>query len=105
VTRPPAAIRGPAGAAPPAVAGPAGSGWAAGDEGVLLDLVGSANGRHAPEVPDWWTAEPNAGPDYRCSVTPTCRHIDSSGQVEHFGRTPVQMNLPKGTNRSLISIQ
>ena len=30
-------------------------------------------------------------------VTPTCGHIDRSGQVEQWGRTPVQMNLPNGT--------
>ena len=38
-------------------------------------------------------------------TTPTCLHMDSSRQVEHFGRAAVQMNLPKGTSRSLISIQ
>src|SRR4051794_15588458 len=37
--------------------------------------------------------------------TPPCLHIDSSRKVEHFGRAAVQMNLPKGTSRSLISIQ
>jgi len=40
----------------------------------------------------------------RCS-TPTCAHISSTGQVEHLGREPVQMCLPKGTSRRLISIQ
>lgn len=37
--------------------------------------------------------------------TPTCRHMERSGQVGHLGRGPVQMCLPKGTKRSLISIQ
>ena len=37
--------------------------------------------------------------------TPTCRHMESSGQAGHFGRSPVQTCLPKGTRRSLISIQ
>lgn len=44
-------------------------------------------------------------PRQRCSITPLCRHIDSSGQVEHRGQTPAQTNFPKGTRRSLISIQ
>ena len=29
----------------------------------------------------------------------------SIGQFEHFGRAPVQIAFPKGTRRSLISIQ
>src|SRR5262245_44316174 len=41
----------------------------------------------------------------RCDVTPTCWHMSSTGHVEHFGRTPVQMCLPNGTSRALISIQ
>ena len=44
-------------------------------------------------------------PRQRCDVTPTCRHIESKGQVEHLGRMPVQMDLPNGTSRSLISTQ
>jgi hypothetical protein len=44
-------------------------------------------------------------PGYRWSVTPTWRHNESSEQAEHRGREPVQMDLPKGTRRSLISIQ
>jgi hypothetical protein len=43
--------------------------------------------------------------DHRCSVTPICRQYSSTGQVEHFGRTPVQMCFPNGTSRRLISIQ
>jgi hypothetical protein len=42
---------------------------------------------------------------YRGSVTPTCRQYCSTGHVEHFGRTPVQMCFPNGTSRRLISIQ
>lgn len=44
-------------------------------------------------------------PAQRWLVTPTCRHISSTGQVEHFGRIPVQMCLPKGTKSRLISTQ
>jgi hypothetical protein len=43
--------------------------------------------------------------DQRADVTPTCRHISNSGQVEHFGRVPVQTCLPNGTSRALISTQ
>ena len=43
--------------------------------------------------------------NYRCSVTPTCRQYASTGQVEHFGFTPVQTCFPNGTSRRLISIQ
>ena len=44
-------------------------------------------------------------PAQRGFVTPTCWHISSTGHVEHFGRVPVQMCLPNGTSRRLISIQ
>ena len=42
---------------------------------------------------------------YRWLVTPTCWHMSSTGQVEHFGRMPVQTCLPKGTSRLLIGTQ
>src|SRR5947209_2312031 len=42
---------------------------------------------------------------HRCLVTSTCWHIERTGQVEHFGSCPVQMCLPKGTSKLLISIQ
>ncbi len=48
---------------------------------------------------------PRAVPGYRCSVTPTCRHISSTGQVEHFGSRPVQTCFPNGTSSELISTQ
>src|SRR5437660_927928 len=44
-------------------------------------------------------------PVQRCLLTPTCLHISSSGHVEHFGNRPVQMCLPNGTNKALISTQ
>ena len=48
---------------------------------------------------------PAPRPGYRCEVTPTCWHMLKSGQVEHFGRTPVQTCLPNGTSKALISTQ
>lgn len=48
---------------------------------------------------------PDVVPPQRWVVTPTCRHMDSMAQVEQRGRSPVQIHLPKGTSRSLISTQ
>lgn len=42
---------------------------------------------------------------YRCLVTPTCRHTFKTGHVGHFGKTGVQICLPKGTSKRLISTQ
>src|SRR5437763_14695714 len=53
-------------------------------------------------------AEPHALSPWECQrwlVTPTCRHMSRTGQVEQRGRTPVQMCLPNGTSRRLISTQ
>jgi hypothetical protein len=41
----------------------------------------------------------------RCAATPTWAHMSSRGQVEQRGIDPVQMCLPKGTRRRLISSQ
>src|SRR5690349_11992384 len=51
-------------------------------------------------------AEPpwhGGGVHQRWRVTPTWRHIGSTGQVEQRGRLPVQICLPNGTSRRLIS--
>jgi hypothetical protein len=42
---------------------------------------------------------------YLGSVTPTWRHSSSRGQLEQRGFVPVQICLPKGTSRLLISTQ
>ncbi len=73
--------------------------------GVPPSPAESMIGRYVSVMPAWRAASLGVRGVYRCSVTPTCRHIESSGQVEHLGLTPVQTNLPNGTNRSLISIQ
>jgi hypothetical protein len=53
------------------------------------------------------TASQAPQPDrlYRWAVTPTCRHMFSTGHVEHFGAVPVQTCFPNGTSRALISTQ
>jgi hypothetical protein len=55
----------------------------------------------------WETVRPGAcyTPVQRWVVTPTCRHMSSTGQIEQRGRVPVQMCLPNGTSRRLISTQ
>jgi hypothetical protein len=56
---------------------------------------------------DAYTPRPDrsAVPYHRCSLTPTCRHMSSTGQVEHLGSRPVQMCFPNGTSSALISTQ
>ena len=77
--------------------------------------VGGADGEgHGPGSSSrglcpFWRAQLSpggaGGPCHRCAPTPTWRHCRSKAQVEQRGRSPVQTNLPKGTSRSLISIQ
>jgi hypothetical protein len=48
---------------------------------------------------------PSARGIQRWVVTPTWWHISTTGQVEHLGAWAVQMCLPNGTSRALMSSQ